>query len=111
LSGPPGTGKTTAISTAARRWGQDGSPTWITAQSNVAVKNIAEKLFKQRVDFKIIVSKEFYFEWHEHIYLEIENCLIRSDDLPNDPVGLERLLGGSKVILTTLAMLSNPVLD
>jgi hypothetical protein len=27
------------------------------------VKNIAEKLFKQRINFRLLVSKEFHFEW------------------------------------------------
>jgi len=38
-------------------------PVWIVAHSNVAVKNIAETLFKKEVDFKLLVSKEFYEEW------------------------------------------------
>jgi hypothetical protein len=29
----------------------------------VGVKNIAEKLFEKGVDFRLIVSQEFYFEW------------------------------------------------
>lgn len=43
----------------------------------------------------------------------IENKLIRSDDLANlkGVVAVERLLGGSCIILSTLSMLSNPVLD
>jgi Rad3-related DNA helicase len=65
LEGPPGTGKTTTIVAAAEIWAQDGIPTWIVAQSNVAVKNIAEKLYKRDVRFTILVSKEFHFEWYE----------------------------------------------
>lgn len=49
---------------AAQIWGVNRRPTWIVAQSNVAVKNIAEKLFAKKVDFKILVSKEFYVEWY-----------------------------------------------
>ncbi|KIJ55987.1 hypothetical protein M422DRAFT_40882 [Sphaerobolus stellatus SS14] len=63
VHGPPSTGKTTAITKAAQLWEKSRSPVWIAAQSNVAVKNIAEKLFKKCVNFKIIVSNEFYFEW------------------------------------------------
>ena len=33
------------------------------AHSNVGVKNIARTLIKHDVDFKLIVSKEFYVEW------------------------------------------------
>jgi superfamily II DNA or RNA helicase len=61
--GPPGTGKTTTISEAAAIWLRARVPTWVVAHSNVAVKNIAEKLYKRGVDFRIIVSKEFHFEW------------------------------------------------
>ncbi len=63
LPGPPGTGKTSTISEASKIWARSNSPTWIVAHSNVAVKNIAEKLVESNIDFKIIVSKEFYVEW------------------------------------------------
>ena len=37
---------------------------WIIAQSNVAVKNVAEKLVDSGfLDFKLIVSKDFHFDW------------------------------------------------
>lgn len=62
-TGPPGTGKTTTIAAATRIWDIHDCPVWIIAHSNVAVKNIAETLFKRNVDFKILVSKEFYVEW------------------------------------------------
>ncbi|KAI0251226.1 hypothetical protein BJV78DRAFT_496218 [Lactifluus subvellereus] len=63
--GPPGTGKTTTIAAAASIWVNRRLPCWIVAQSNVGVKNIAEKLFKEKVAFKLIVSKDFLFEWYE----------------------------------------------
>jgi len=63
IPGPPGTGKTTTIAAAARLWELARRPLWIIAHSNVAVKNIAESLFKKGVDFKLLVSKEFYEEW------------------------------------------------
>jgi AAA domain len=62
-TGPPGTGKTTTIAGAAAIWESHGLPCWIVAQSNVGVKNIAEKLFQKGVDFKLVVSLEFFFEW------------------------------------------------
>ena len=62
-TGPPGTGKTTTIAAAAAIWVSRKLPCWIIAQSNVGVKNIAEKLFQKEVDFRLIVSQEFYFEW------------------------------------------------
>jgi|SRR5712672_1493501 len=65
VQGPPGTGKTTVIATyviSAIQAGQRGI--WLMAQSNVAVKNIAEKLAKVGFfDFKLLVSQNFHFEW------------------------------------------------
>ncbi|KAI5980594.1 P-loop containing nucleoside triphosphate hydrolase protein [Pisolithus albus] len=95
IQGPPGTGKTTVItaavtsiiscSAASRR------TIWIAAQSNVAVKNVAEKFDKIDFrDFKLLVSMEFHFDWHEHLYERLEPQLC-----------------GARVILCTLSMLSN----
>ena len=65
VQGPPGTGKTTVIATyvlSAIHAGQRGI--WLMAQSNFAVKNIAEKLAKlEFLSFKLIVSQSFYNEW------------------------------------------------
>lgn len=61
--GPPGTGKTSTISAAVKMWNDANDPVWIVAQSNVAVKNIAESLLQRNVNFKLIVSQEFYVEW------------------------------------------------
>jgi hypothetical protein len=44
-------------------WQSRLNTVWIAAQSNVAVKNIAEKLVKVGVPFRLLVSKEFHFEW------------------------------------------------
>jgi len=66
IHGPPGTGKTTVIATYvhfAISQGQRGI--WLTAQSNVAVKNIAEKLASVGFSkFKLLVSKDFHFDWY-----------------------------------------------
>ncbi|KAI6155141.1 AAA domain-containing protein, partial [Pisolithus tinctorius] len=81
---------------------------WIAAQSNVAVKNIAEKFAKIGFyDFALLVSMEFHFDWHEHLYERLEPCLIRSDTFSEDIVGASRQLRGARVILCTLGMLSN----
>ncbi|KAK7690912.1 hypothetical protein QCA50_006015 [Cerrena zonata] len=78
---------------------------WLMAQSNVAVKNIAEKLAETGFfDFKLLVSLDFHFDWHEHLYHKIERNVIRSDDFST----LGRRLGGCKIILCTLAMLCHP---
>ncbi|KAF7374795.1 Regulator of nonsense transcripts 1 [Mycena sanguinolenta] len=117
VQGPPGSGKTTVIaavvaSVSASEIEARNKPLWLVAQSNVAVKNIAEKLASvDFLDFKLIVSKEFHFDWHEHLYHKINPNLIRSDQLNDDIVATERLLLGSQVILCTLSMLSNPLMS
>ncbi len=145
--GPPGTGKTTTIACALRYWETCGQPVWVIARSNVGVKNIARSLFENKtkgnkptVDFKLIVSKEFHFEWcvaylwflasvpvyvyasrrllipilpthrHEHLYEHIEDDLIRTDDF-GAAFDPKNYIGTTKVILCTLSMLSNPVLS
>ncbi|KAI0784597.1 AAA domain-containing protein, partial [Abortiporus biennis] len=80
--------------------------------SNVAVKNIAEKLadcdfFK----FKLLVSFDFHFDWHEHMYGKIEENIIRGDTFKLFSVaGLQVALDGCRVILCTISMLSHPLL-
>ncbi|KIO15252.1 hypothetical protein M404DRAFT_72829, partial [Pisolithus tinctorius Marx 270] len=81
---------------------------WIAAQSNVAVKNIAEKFDKIGFyDFALLVSKKFHFDWHEHLYERLEPRLIRSDTFSHNAAGASRQLCGARVILCTLGMLSN----
>ena len=63
FAGPPGTGKTRTISVALEKWARCGEPAWVIAQSNVGVKNIAENLAKREIDFKLIVSHDFYYDW------------------------------------------------
>ncbi|KAK7033222.1 regulator of nonsense transcripts 1 [Favolaschia claudopus] len=111
IHGPPGTGKTTVIAAAVMnlsRCSTDDTSMWLVAQSNVAVKNIAEKLASVGfLDFKVVVSKGR----HEHLYEKINPNLIRSDKLAKDIVGVDRQLLDSRVILCTLSMLSNPCLS
>ncbi|KXN88608.1 ATP-dependent helicase upf1 [Leucoagaricus sp. SymC.cos] len=111
IQGPPGTGKTTVIAAAVVSiiaCGDKARTVWLAAQSNVAVKNIAEKLADEGfLDFRLLVSKDFHYDWHEELYEEIIPNVIRSDDFPSDRVVTERLLRGSRVILCTLSMLSN----
>ncbi|KIK94384.1 hypothetical protein PAXRUDRAFT_454556, partial [Paxillus rubicundulus Ve08.2h10] len=114
IQGPPGTGKTTVIAATvlSHDYANSNRTIWIAAQSNVAVKNIAEKLIKEGFDkFKLLVSKDFHFDWHEHLYEELEARLIRSDLFKMSVVEASRLLLDSKVILCTLSMFSNPNID
>lgn len=70
IQGPPGTGKTSVIASFVQlstQMGYDGI--WLVAQSNVAVKNIAEKLIKTGFsDWRLLVSKDFIFEWFVYLY-------------------------------------------
>ena len=78
------------------------------------------------VDFKILVSKDFHFDWqvplnlysnpldddyhfnrHEHLYHKIDHNVLRSDNFAGNIVGADRQLLGSRVILCTLSMLAN----
>jgi hypothetical protein len=60
-----GTGKTSVIARfvlSAVHAGRGGI--WLIAQSNVAVKNIAEKLMNINfTDFRLLVSKDFMEGW------------------------------------------------
>jgi primosomal protein N' len=70
IQGPPGTGKTTVIAAAVISAVASGSKQglWLVAQSNVAVKNIAEKLADvEFLDFKLLVSKDFHFDWYLYL--------------------------------------------
>ncbi|KAG5646992.1 hypothetical protein DXG03_001716 [Asterophora parasitica] len=106
IQGPPGTGKTSVIASFvefAILTGGDGI--WLVAQSNVAVKNIAEKLLAIGfLDWKLLVSKDFILEWHEHIYTKVQQNIIRSDRFKFVKA---HTLRGCKVMLCTLSMLSN----
>ncbi|KAG2074289.1 hypothetical protein BDR04DRAFT_1008715 [Suillus decipiens] len=118
IQGPPGTGKTTVIAASVDsivKTGHKDRTVWLVAQSNIAVKNIAEKLDKICFrEFKLLVSKDFHYDWHEHLYERLEHCFIRSDMFGGGAVAVEQLLFDvhtntkARVILCTLSMLSNP---
>ncbi|KAH9925853.1 P-loop containing nucleoside triphosphate hydrolase protein [Epithele typhae] len=109
--GPPGTGKTTTIAAALTYWEKNRSSAWVIAHSNVGVKNIAETLCRRGVDFKLIVSHEFHFDWHEHLYLRLSKHFIESNKLFNDKDNVRLLIGDTKILLCTVSMLSNPFMD
>ncbi|KAI6108102.1 P-loop containing nucleoside triphosphate hydrolase protein [Pisolithus sp. B1] len=112
IRGAPGTGKTTIITaavTSITSFPAANSRTfWIAAQSNVAVKNIAEKFASMGFyDFALLVSKEFHFDWRKHFYEKLQACLICSDTFSDNVVGASEQLRESRIILCTLGMLSN----
>lgn len=76
------------------------------ARSNVAALNIAHALKKAAVlenAFRLVVSHEYHFDWHEERYRELEEQLITSDVLRKDPSLGYRLQDQMKVL--TLSML------
>jgi len=68
IQGPPGTGKTTVIAASVSsimKHGNEKRTVWLIAHSNVAVKNIAEKLDKVGFrEFKLLVSRDFHYDWY-----------------------------------------------
>lgn len=66
IQGPPGTGKTTVIaaSVISHYDANSNQCIWVAAQSNVAVKNIAEKFIKVGFHgFRVLVSRDFHYDW------------------------------------------------
>ncbi|KAI0359866.1 P-loop containing nucleoside triphosphate hydrolase protein [Trametes cingulata] len=106
VQGPPGTGKTTVIAafvTSAVAAGVTGI--WLMAQSNIAVKNIAEKLADVGFEnWRLLVSNDFHVGWHEHIYQQITRNIITSGEFRR----AHDKIRGVPVILCTLSMLSHP---
>ncbi|KAK0193842.1 P-loop containing nucleoside triphosphate hydrolase protein [Armillaria mellea] len=106
IQGPPGTGKTSVIAAFVHCALAEGkSGIWLIAQSNVAVKNIAEKLIKTNFkEWKLLVSQDFHYDWHEDLYHLIQPHVIPSTEFRFQN---HKKLQGTKVFLCTLSMLSN----
>jgi len=69
---------------------------------------VAEKLVQcDFLDFKLLVSKDFHFDWHEHIYKEaIKTKVIESGHFGRSIYENRHLVAGARVILCTMSMLS-----
>ncbi|KAI5480605.1 hypothetical protein MNV49_000301 [Pseudohyphozyma bogoriensis] len=114
VTGPPGTGKTSVISASVQTWllqrpSPSNSCIYCVTSSNVAAKNIAESLASSGfAKFRLLVSRDFFEEWHEHRY-DLGKNLITTGQLPPtlEMTELEDLMGGVRVIISTLAMLSS----
>ncbi|KAG8681474.1 hypothetical protein FRC11_001066, partial [Ceratobasidium sp. 423] len=107
VHGPPGTGKTSTITAAAIRLVRSGEHVWIVAQSNVGIGNVAEKLMDIDFnDFILIVSEEYYV-WSPKQYTKLKPYLIRTTQLKS----LVKRFQGKRLVLCTLAALSNPLVE
>ncbi|GIM15389.1 hypothetical protein Vretimale_18173, partial [Volvox reticuliferus] len=124
VQGPPGTGKTTVISHTVALWqrlvvpvlpplsgpGRTVEALACVARSNVAAKNIALALLKRGLgpgDFRLVVSEEYHFEWHEEQYRgQLQTVVITSNTLRGKDV--TRMLAGVRIFVTTMSMLSSP---
>lgn len=63
--------------------------------------------------FIIFIAPDYFIALsnrHEHIYEKVEEHLLRPDEFPTNLGAMERVIGGSPIILCTLSMLSNPIL-
>ncbi|KAI9105541.1 P-loop containing nucleoside triphosphate hydrolase protein [Phlyctochytrium arcticum] len=110
IHGPPGTGKTYAITAAvAASITSKAQKSFyvLTCQTNAATRNLAVTLLKRGVsDFRIIVSDNFFVEWHEDQYKVIRDHVVQSLQTGNKE--FENLIGPRTVVLCSLAQLSNP---
>ncbi|TDL25784.1 hypothetical protein BD410DRAFT_813484 [Rickenella mellea] len=105
IQGPPGTGKTTVIAAFVNSILEGSDRTvWLTAQSNVAVKNIAMKLADCNIwSWKLVVSSDFHLGWHEHLY----GYNIQSHVIVTSGKLSSKLFQGCRIILCTISMLSS----
>ncbi|KAG8883769.1 Small subunit (SSU) processome component [Tulasnella sp. 331] len=103
VHGPPGTGKTRSISAVVRARVEAGKMTYLVAQSNVGVKNIAETLARgEFTNFKLLRR-------HEHIYEPCREQIITSDAYRS--TDFKDTFGSVMVILSTVDMLFHPMLE
>ncbi|KAG8984717.1 Small subunit (SSU) processome component, partial [Tulasnella sp. 427] len=109
VHGPPGTGKTRTIAEVVKVWDRTGKKAYLVAQTNVGVKNIAEKLISSGIEnFRLLVSNEFYQEWHEAEYNKCEGYMLRSSQFKKE---LRQQMGNITFVLCTISMLFSPVFE
>ncbi|KAJ3185153.1 hypothetical protein HDU87_002720 [Geranomyces variabilis] len=108
IHGPPGTGKTFAITAAvaASITSSEHHFYVLTCQTNAATRNLAVTLLKRGVtDFKIVVSDDFFVEWHEEQYKRISDHVILSSVTKGGVFG--DAIGPRTVVLCSVSQLSN----
>lgn len=116
--------QTTVIGEFAKQW-MAWSPAWASieeqsnalasvycvCQSNAATKNIATSLRRAGVPFLLLVSSNFYREWHEHMYGAVADELVLTSDLASrlaaEGKGDAPFLKDKRVILCTMDSLSS----
>ncbi|KAJ3177061.1 hypothetical protein HDU85_006428 [Gaertneriomyces sp. JEL0708] len=110
IHGPPGTGKTYAITAAvAASVASTKNHNFyvLTCQTNAATRNLAVTLLKRQVtDFIILVSDNFFVEWHEEQYKVIRDHVVQSSETVG--TGFSNCVGPRTVVLCSLSQLSNP---
>ncbi|KAG8994071.1 hypothetical protein FRB94_010188 [Tulasnella sp. JGI-2019a] len=113
VHGPPGTGKTRSIAAVVLARFEAGKTSYLVAQSNVGVKNIAETLAEKHnfTQFKLLVSGDFYTEWHEHIYEPCREQILTSEQLRDKKLSFREAFAGIKVVLSTVDMLFQSTLQ
>ncbi|KAF8740468.1 AAA domain, partial [Rhizoctonia solani] len=104
VHGPPGTGKTSTITAAAIRLVKSGEYVWIVAQSNVGISNVADKLRKIKFDDFVLIVADEYYQWWEGQYENLKPYVVRTKQLKSS----EKRFRGKRLVLCTLASLSNP---
>ncbi|KAG8728506.1 hypothetical protein FRC11_010918, partial [Ceratobasidium sp. 423] len=107
VHGPPGTGKTSTITAAAIRLVKSGEYVWIVAQSNVGISNVAGKLRDIEFDDFVLIVAEEYYSWWEGQYENLKPYVVRTRLLKTS----EKRFRGKKLILCTLASLSNRLVE
>ncbi|KAI8819740.1 P-loop containing nucleoside triphosphate hydrolase protein [Fimicolochytrium jonesii] len=108
IHGPPGTGKTFAITAAVAASISSAEHHFyvLTCQTNAATRNLAVTLLKRGVsDFRIVVSDNFFVEWHEDQYKKIRDRVIQSSETRSQ--NFDKLIGPRTVVLCSLSQLSN----